>query len=163
MVIQKKLLMESLKMAMPGIETGNSTLPKSVLPIEVCSLITIFELVESIDFNNPSYDDIVAIAEDNHFLFSDDETKGEGVVCKAQGWKNKYGHTCYGKIVLAEFHEHKKKGKHKANLQAENIEKEIVRHEEYQSFLRRKLFSEYMPMLHIEQRKIFLILHLFMN
>ena len=77
-------------------------------------------------FNHPTYDDVVAIAEDNHFLFPDDETKGEGVVCKAQGWKNKYGNTCYGKIVLAEFHEHKRKGKHKANLQAEDIEKEIV-------------------------------------
>ena len=77
-------------------------------------------------YNNPTYDDIVEIAEDNHFLFPDDNSKGEGVVCKAQGWKNKYGHTCYGKVVLAEFHEHKKKGKRKANTQAENIEKEIV-------------------------------------
>ena len=27
-------------------------------------------------FNRPTYDDVVAIAEDNHFLFHDDETKG---------------------------------------------------------------------------------------
>ena len=77
-------------------------------------------------YNRPSYDDIVAIAEDNHFLFPNDEIKGEGVVCKAQNWKNKYGHTCYGKIVLAEFHEHKRKGKSKVNTQAADIEKDIV-------------------------------------
>ena len=33
-----------------------------------------------------------------------------------------------------------------------NIEREIERHKEYQSFLRRKLFSGYMPMHQIEQR-----------
>ena len=76
--------------------------------------------------NHPSYDDIVEIAESNKFLLSNAENKGEGVVCKAKDWKNKYGHTCYGKIVLAEFHEHKKSGQKKANVQAENIEKDIV-------------------------------------
>lgn len=77
-------------------------------------------------FGYPSYDDIVQVAEGNKFLLSNAENKGEGVVCKARDWKNKYGRICYGKIVLDEFHEHKSKGKHKANTQAENIEKEIV-------------------------------------
>lgn len=75
--------------------------------------------------NHPSYEDIVAIAENNTFLLTHAENKGEGVVCKAQGWKDKYGHTCYGKIVLDEFHEHKSKGKHRPRT-IENVEKDIV-------------------------------------
>lgn len=77
-------------------------------------------------FGHPSYDDIVKVAEENKFLLSNAENKGEGVVCKARNWKNKYGHTCYGKIVLDEFHEHKSKGKYKANIQSDNLEKDIV-------------------------------------
>lgn len=76
--------------------------------------------------NHPSYDDIITIAESNKFLLSNAENKGEGVVCKAKDWKNKYGHTCYGKIVLSEFHEHKYAGKKKVNAQAADIEKDIV-------------------------------------
>lgn len=76
--------------------------------------------------DHPSYDDIVEIAEQNNFLLSNAKNKGEGVVCKAQGWKDKYGHTCYGKIVLDEFHEHKRKGKHKPSGQLEDVEKDIV-------------------------------------
>ena len=44
--------------------------------------------------DHPSYDDVVKIAERNKFLLSNTENKGEGVVCKAKDWKNKYGHTC---------------------------------------------------------------------
>lgn len=76
--------------------------------------------------DHPSYDDIVKLAENNKFLLSNAENKGEGVVCKAQGWKNKYGHTCYGKIVLEEFYEHKSKGKHKADIKSKDVEKDIV-------------------------------------
>ena len=76
--------------------------------------------------NHPSYDDIVELAENNKFLLTNAENKGEGVVCKAQGWRNKYGRQVYGKVVLAEFHEHKKQARKKANIQAENIEKDIV-------------------------------------
>lgn len=76
--------------------------------------------------NHPSYDDIVKIANQNKFLLSNSEILGEGVVCKAQGWKNKYGRTCYGKIVLNEFKEHKSKGKYKPDIQAQDIEKDIV-------------------------------------
>lgn len=76
--------------------------------------------------SHPSYEDIVELAENNKFLLTNAENKGEGVVCKAQGWRNKYGRQVYGKIVLDEFHEHKSKAKHRANTQAEDIEKDII-------------------------------------
>lgn len=76
--------------------------------------------------SHPSYDEILNLAEGNKFLLDSSESRGEGVVCKAQGWRNRYGRQTYGKIVLSEFHEHKKQGRHKANVQAENIEKDIV-------------------------------------
>lgn len=76
--------------------------------------------------DHPSYEDIVELAENNKFLLSNAENKGEGVVCKAQNWRNKYGRQVYGKVVLAEFHEHKKQAHKKVNTQAENIEADIV-------------------------------------
>ena len=75
---------------------------------------------------HPSYDDIVAVAKRNKFLLSNAENKGEGVVCKAKDWKNKYGHTCYGKIVLDEFHQHKRQGRHQPQIAREGVEHDIV-------------------------------------
>lgn len=76
--------------------------------------------------NHPSYEDVVEVAENNHFLLTHAENKGEGVVCKVPGWKNKYGNTCYGKIVLDEFHQHKKAGKHKPQIARSGVEHDIV-------------------------------------
>lgn len=84
----------------------------------------VVELLASL--NHPTYDDIIKVAEENKFLLTHAENKGEGVVCKAPGWKNKYGHTCYGKIVLDEFHQHKRQGKHKPQIQREGVEYDIV-------------------------------------
>lgn len=78
------------------------------------------------NLSHPSYADVVAVAENNKFLLDFAENKGEGVVCKVPGWKNKYGHTCYGKIVLDEFHEHKAKQKHKPQIKREGIEFDVV-------------------------------------
>lgn len=74
--------------------------------------------------NHPSYEDVVKIAENNNFLLDFAENKGEGVVCKVPGWKNKYGNTCYGKIVLNEYREHKKNPK--TQIKKEGIEADIV-------------------------------------
>lgn len=76
--------------------------------------------------NHPSYEDVVKVAEENKFLLTHAENKGEGVVCKAPGWKNKYGHTCYGKVVLDEFHQHKRQGKHRPQVAREGVEHDIV-------------------------------------
>ena len=82
------------------------------------------ELLAILD--NPSYEEVVEIAKQNKFLLDYAENIGEGVVCKAPNYRNKYGRNAYGKIVLEEFKERKKQGKRKANPQAENIEEEIV-------------------------------------
>jgi ATP-dependent RNA circularization protein (DNA/RNA ligase family) len=76
--------------------------------------------------SHPSYQDIVDVAEENKFLLTHAENKGEGVVCKAPGWKNKYGHTCYGKVVLDEFHQHKRQGRHRPQITREGVEHDIV-------------------------------------
>lgn len=76
--------------------------------------------------SHPTYEQVLEVAENNHFLLSQAENKGEGVVCKVPGWKNKYGHVCYGKIVLDEFHEHKRKRKHKPQIAREGVEHDIV-------------------------------------
>lgn len=76
--------------------------------------------------NHPSYEDIVAVAESNKFLLDYAENKGEGVVCKAPGWRNNWGNLCYGKIVLSEFHERKEKGRHKPQIKREGVESDII-------------------------------------
>lgn len=82
------------------------------------------ELLATLSY--PTYEDVIEVAEKNKFLLTYAENKGEGVVCKAPGWKNKYGHTCYGKIVLDEFHQHKHQGRHRPQIQHEGIEHDIV-------------------------------------
>lgn len=94
-------------------ELSNYNLNEWFVPILAC-------------LNHPSYEDVVNIAKNNHFLLDMVDGKGEGVVCKVPGWTNNYGHTCYGKIVLDEFNEQKRKNKYKPQLQRENVETDIV-------------------------------------
>ena len=54
--------------------------------------------------NHPSKEDILPFLDKTAFLQSDDKTPGEGLVIKRyDGWKNKYGHTTWAKIVRKEF------------------------------------------------------------
>ena len=54
--------------------------------------------------NHPSKEDILPFLDKTTFLQSDDKTPGEGLVIKRyDGWKNKYGHTTWAKIVRKEF------------------------------------------------------------
>ena len=78
--------------------------------------------------SHPSYEDVVKVAEQNTFLLTHAENKGEGVVCKVPGWRNRYGNICYGKIVLDEYHQHKKQGKHKPAAKREGIENDVVQY-----------------------------------
>lgn len=77
-------------------------------------------------FSYPTVEMIAEVAANNKFLLNNAEHAGEGVVCKAQGWRNKYGRQQYGKLVLDEFKQHQKNKKHRADIQAENLEKDIV-------------------------------------
>lgn len=77
--------------------------------------------------DNPSYKDVVNIAKENKFLLKQAEHVGEGVVCKAPAFRNKYGRNVYGKIVLDEFKERMKQTNKKKNCYpSEGLEKEIV-------------------------------------
>ena len=76
--------------------------------------------------NHPTYEDVLALAEQNDFLLTNAENKGEGVVCKAQGWRDKYGRQTYGKIVLEDFKQRSRTAKHKPDIKAGEIEKDIV-------------------------------------
>ena len=59
--------------------------------------------------NHPSIDDIAALAKENHYLIPDQNHIGEGIVCKQYGYKNKWGHTVWGKFVADDFFNKKQK------------------------------------------------------
>ena len=82
------------------------------------------ELLAVLD--HPSYEDVVEIAKSNKFLLDNDERPGEGVVCKAPTYRNKWGQQVYGKIVLDEFKERKGKKKNKDPQNREGLENNIV-------------------------------------
>ena len=77
----------------------------------LCELLDIYGLddykVELLaTLQDPSPQDIIDLANNNHFLL-DDETLGEGVVCKNYDFINKYGRYTVGKYVLDTFRPHK--------------------------------------------------------
>lgn len=74
--------------------------------------------------DHPTYDDLLEIAKNNKFLLDSANHAGEGIVCKAHHWRNKYGRQQFGKLVLDEFVQGKKKPKNVA-LPGE-VEREIV-------------------------------------
>ncbi len=71
--------------------------------------------------DHPREADVLAVAERNDFLLEDTGMVGEGVVCKVPGWRNKFGRTAYGKIVLGEF-----KKQLKPAVRKEAVEPDIV-------------------------------------
>lgn len=82
------------------------------------------ELLAVLD--HPTYDDVLQIAKTNKFLLTHAENLGEGVVCKAPNYRNKWGHTVYGKIVLEDFKARMKQNKKKEVVAREGIESDIV-------------------------------------
>jgi hypothetical protein len=55
--------------------------------------------------NNPDYDKLVSLLDQNTFLIKDGEGAGEGIVIKRYDFVNKYGRTTWAKIVTSEFKE----------------------------------------------------------
>ncbi len=58
--------------------------------------------------SHPTMQDVLEVAKRNDFLLEGTGMVGEGVVCKVPGWKNRFGRSVYGKIVLAEFKKQRK-------------------------------------------------------
>lgn len=74
--------------------------------------------------HHPTMKDIERVAKENHFLMPDNTLVGEGVVCRAIDWKNKYGRVTYGKLIYKEF---KSQGTNKSLSSNETVEREIVK------------------------------------
>lgn len=75
--------------------------------------------------NRPSIEQIAEIANSNAFLLGNANHVGEGVVVKADGFRNKFGREVRGKLVLDEYKQMKKASK-KVNPIPGEVEKEIV-------------------------------------
>lgn len=74
--------------------------------------------------DNPTPEDIEELAKTNH-AFLPDHCTGEGVVCKRPGFKDPYGHTQFGKLVINRPTS-KRKGKGQGKV--EDVEAYIVEH-----------------------------------
>lgn len=82
------------------------------------------ELLAVLD--HPTYNEVLEIAKANKFLLTHAENVGEGVVCKAPGYRNKWGHIVYGKIVLDEYKQRQGMPKEKQVRIREGLESNIV-------------------------------------
>ena len=71
--------------------------------------------------DHPTLDDVVAVAKTNDFLLEGTDAVGEGVVCKVPGWKNRFGHTAYGKVVLDEFVKQRKSASKSVDVELEIV------------------------------------------
>lgn len=71
--------------------------------------------------DHPTLDDVVAVAKANNFLLEGTDAVGEGVVCKVPGWKNRFGHAAYGKVVLDEFIKQRKPASKSVDVELEIV------------------------------------------
>lgn len=71
--------------------------------------------------DHPTVDEVVAVAKANDFLLEGTGMVGEGAVCEVPGWKNGYGRTTYGKVVLDEFKAQRKPVGKSGDVEAEII------------------------------------------
>lgn len=60
---------------------------------------------------NPTYEVLVKATEGNRYLIKDNNGVGEGIVIKQYGWKNRFGHTAFAKLITNSF-----KDKHIAEM-----------------------------------------------
>ena len=75
--------------------------------------------------DHPSHDDILSVAKSNKWLLAaGTDHPGEGVVCKVDGFRNTYGRSVRGKLVLSEYQQMKRKSK--KLVTSGTIEKDII-------------------------------------
>lgn len=76
---------------------------------------------------NGSYEDFVfQMNQNNNFLIEDGKGMGEGVVVKNYNYTNKYGRTCWAKIVTSEFKEKHTKAMGAPETEFKMVESDIV-------------------------------------
>lgn len=77
--------------------------------------------------NNPTYDQIAKLAEENTFLIQEGMGSGEGVVCKNYDFVNKFGHIVWAKLIHHEFSNKGSQSKGRMGTEdSKPIEKRIV-------------------------------------
>lgn len=87
--------------------------------------------------NNPSYERLIGLLEQNDYLVKDGNGIGEGIVIKNYDYKNKYGRVVWAKIVSNEF-----KGKHKKAMPNEIKEKNLVEKDIVDKYITRSLLDK---------------------
>ena len=87
-------------------------------------------IVLTCKYTNPTYDDLLKIAQSNTFLMKDGAGIGEGIVIKRYEYINKFGRRVWAKIVLNEF-----KDEHKRVMGADEKENIVFEDEVVQAFL----------------------------
>lgn len=53
--------------------------------------------------NNPSYEILLKATENNKFLIKDNSGVGEGIVIKQYGWRNRFDHPAFAKLITNTF------------------------------------------------------------
>ena len=87
--------------------------------------------------NNPLYERLIGLLEQNDYLVKDGNGIGEGIVIKNYDYKNKYGRVVWAKIVSNEF-----KGKHKKAMPNEIKEKNLVEKDIVDKYITRSLLDK---------------------
>lgn len=79
---------------------------------------------------DPTYADLLKTLAENTYLLQEGQTGGEGIVIKQYGWKNRFKHTTWAKLIANTFKEdfHKAKGTEEAppQLLEETIAEEFI-------------------------------------
>lgn len=87
--------------------------------------------------NNPSYERLIGLLDNNNYLVKDGCGIGEGIVIKNYNYKNKYGRVVWAKIVSNEF-----KGKHLKSMPNEIKEKNLVEQEIVDKYITKCLIDK---------------------
>lgn len=87
--------------------------------------------------NNPSYERLIGLLDNNNYLVKDGCGIGEGIVIKNYNYKNKYGRVVWAKIVSNEF-----KCKHLKAMPNEIKEKNIVEQEIVDKYITKSLIDK---------------------
>jgi len=53
--------------------------------------------------HNPSYEQLADLRDRNKYLIKDDAGAGEGIVIKQYGWRNRFGHQTWAKLITTHF------------------------------------------------------------
>jgi hypothetical protein len=94
---------------------------------------------------NPTYEVLAKAAENNRYLVKDNNGVGEGVVIKQYGWKNRYGHTAFAKLITNSF-----KDKHIAEMGGSTVTVKMVEEAIVEEFVTAHLVDKVVAKIRME-------------